>query len=250
MYWYHFELLWFTRKFLPTCGVPVQSVLQAVRSWDCGSTSPYCSLTSRCLTALTSRCWPSQQDPWNKTFLRTHNRNQSYSFAPTWQKTHFLWLENRRTLKMCFPCIGLNFFLSKFHLYFPSWCYLRSPGWWCRAPGMAQRPIPDLWDWSPAVCWDPPRSCACLLNLMVDYALRDTWSPILRGREAKDKCIMMHLTDLTSNVIMLLLCFNSSIASSLMSPSRKSLPSVATFLLCFCSGCEFYCTGVNAEGCK
>lgn len=79
------ELLWFTRKFLTTCGIPVQSVLQAVRSWDCGSTSPYCSLTSRCLTALTSRCWPSQQDPWNKTFLQAHNHNQSYSFAPTWQ---------------------------------------------------------------------------------------------------------------------------------------------------------------------
>lgn len=81
-------------------------------------------------------------------------------------------------------------------------CYLRSPGWWCKAPEMAGRPTPGLWDWNPAVYWDPPRSCACLLSLVVDYELRDTWSPILRVREAKDKCIMMPWTDLTAKAIM------------------------------------------------
>lgn len=60
--------------------------------------------------------------------------------------------------------------------------YLRSQGWWCRAPGQPQYPTPCLWDWSPAAYWGPLQSFAGRLSLTDDCALHHSWSLALEER--------------------------------------------------------------------
>lgn len=60
--------------------------------------------------------------------------------------------------------------------------YLRSPGRWCRAPGLAP-PTPCLWDWTPTAYLGPLQSYAGRLSLTDDCALHHTLSLALRRED-------------------------------------------------------------------